>query len=511
MGDAEVFKLITGRRRFMAALALGAANLTVVLDLTIANVSIPHISGDLGISPSQGTWIITSYAIAEAISVPLTGWLAQRFGAVRTFILGALGFGLFSVLCGMSMTLGMLVACRVAQGLCGGPLMPLTQMLLMRIYPPEKRGQAMAVWAMSSLIGPALGPILGGLISDNMTWHWIFFINVPIIAFCAITAHTLLRPVETPTAKLPIDVVGLGLMIVWISALQIMLDTGREHDWFADPTVLALGIIAVVGLIIFVIWELTEEHPIVDLRIFRYRGFTIGALTLAMGVGTYFAGIVVIPQWMQLSLGYSATQAGIGIAFTAIAGTFVARFPPRLMARYDPRIILSAGLVWVGGATLLRINWTSGADFWTLAMPQFIMGLGMPFFFVTAATMSLGAVPAREVALAAGLQNFMRTIAIAVSTSLAMTYWNDQSRVAGSELVGKIHSDATSATLTASGFSLDQVNILIAQLVDKEALTLATDKVFLVTGLMTWAIAAWVWLSPRTKEMAPAPAGAGGH
>ncbi|MBW8911687.1 MAG: MFS transporter, partial [Sphingomonas sp.] len=188
MAEADTYSLITGRRRLLATLALASANLMVVLDLTVANVSVPHIAGNLGISPSQGTWVITSYAVAEAICVPLTGWLAERFGAVRTFVLGVIGFGIFSVLCGMSVTLGMLVVCRIGQGLCGGPLMPLTQTLLLRLHPPEKRAQATALWAMTAFVGPALGPILGGTISDNMSWHWIFFINVPVVLFCAITA-----------------------------------------------------------------------------------------------------------------------------------------------------------------------------------------------------------------------------------------------------------------------------------------------------------------------------------
>ncbi|RYG99107.1 MAG: DHA2 family efflux MFS transporter permease subunit, partial [Alphaproteobacteria bacterium] len=377
MASIEPYDRLTKRQRMIGGLALGLANFMVVLDLTIANVSVPHIAGNLGISPSQGTWVITSYAVAEAIVVPLTGWLANRFGAVRIFTLSAFGFGIFSVLCGLSTTLGMLVACRIGQGLCGGPLMPLTQTLLMRVYPPEKRAQAMGLWAMTSLMGPAMGPVLGGFISDNMSWHWIFFINVPVVLFCAFAARTLLKPVETPTAKLPIDLVGLALMITWIGCLQIMLDIGREHDWFADPLVLGLGLAAVIFFVIFVIWELTEEHPIVDIRIFRYRAFTVGVLTLALGFGTYFAGIVVIPQWMQLSLGYTATQSGLVTAMTAAMGLLVARFPPKLISKYDPRILLSAGLAWVGFCTLLRINWTSSTDLFTLMLPQLMMGLGM--------------------------------------------------------------------------------------------------------------------------------------
>lgn len=509
MAEAETYNLMSERRRLLATIALASANLMVILDLTIANVSVPHIAGNLGISPSQGTWVITSYAVAEAICVPLTGWLAERFGAVRTFVLGAIGFGIFSVMCGMSVTLGMLVACRIGQGLCGGPLMPLTQTLLLRLYPPEKRSQATMLWAMTSFVGPALGPILGGTISDNLSWHWIFFINVPIVAFCAITAHKLLRPLETSTTRRRIDVVGLVLLITWIGSLQIMLDIGREHDWFADTTVIVLGLVAAIGFLAFVIWELTEEHPIVDIRMFRYRGFTVGSLTLAMGFGTYFAGIVVIPQWMQLSLGYTATQAGLATAVTAMAGLTVGRFAPLVATRYDPRIIMSCAMVWIGFATFLRTNWISGSDYWTLAMPQIVLGFGLPFFLVTVMTATLASVAPDEVASAAGLQNFMRTIALAVATSVTMTYWDDQASVAGSELAGKLNADSTTAALAAAGFSPDQIRITLAQLVNKEALTLATVKVFLITGIISWFIAVWVWMAPRPKgEM---QVGVGGH
>ncbi len=501
MGEEAIWAAVTGRRRLLATIALASANFMVMLDMSIANVSIPHISGNLGISPSQGTWVITSYAVAEAISLPLTGWLAQRFGTLRTFIFCVLGFALFSILCGLSVTLGMLVVSRIGQGICGGPMIPLTQTLMLRLYPPEKRGHAMGIWAMTTIIGPVLGPILGGTISDNLSWHWIFFINVPVALLCAFSTYELLRPIETPRIKLPIDRIGIVLMIIWIGSLQIMLDIGREHDWFADPTVLLLGIVALVGLIVFVIWELTEEHPVVDLRVFRYRGFTVGTLTIAMGFSIYFTGIVVIPQWMQLSLSYTATQAGIATAATGAASLILARTVPRLMPHIDPRILLSGAFLWIGSATLLRINWTSGTDFYHLILPQAIMGLGMPFFFITATAITLGSVPPAQAASAAGLQTFLRTIGIAASTSIVMTYWNDEARVSGSELAGKINSAPIEASLAQSGFQPDQIRALIAQLVDKEALTLATDKIFLIAGVLMWGIALFVWLAPRPKNI----------
>ena len=501
MAAKETWDVVTGPRRLMALIALATANFMVLLDMTVANVSVPHIAGNLGVSPSQGTWVITSYAVAEAICVPLTGWLAQRFGTLRTFTVGVIGFGVFSVLCGLSASLMMLVVCRVFQGLCGGPLIPLTQTLLMRIFPPEKRGMAMGVWAMTTIMAPVTGPIVGGAIADNLSWHWIFFINVPVVLFCAVVPLTMLRAVETPTVKLPIDRVGLGLMILWIGALQIMLDIGREHDWFADPKVIALAVVAAVGLLAFVIWELTEEHPVVNLRVFRYRGFTVNAVTLGLGFSFYMAGIVVIPQWMQLSLGYTATQAGIATAFTGFAGLFVAWSVPRIISKVDPRLILSCAFIWIGGATLLRSDWTSSMDFFHLSLPQAVMGLGMPFMFITTTTVALSSVPPQLAASAAGLQNFMRIIGMAASTSIAITYWDNQARAAGSDLAGKLNGGPTQTTLAQAGLNADQARVFIAQLVDKEALTLATDKVFMVAGLAMWAIALFVWLAPRPKSL----------
>src|SRR6185369_1217437 len=207
---------LSPRLQFLAGLVMALSNFMVILDLTIANVSVPHIAGNLGITLDQGTWIITSYAVAEAICVPLTGWLAGRFGSVRLFVFAMAGFGLFSLVCGISPTLGVLVAARIGQGICGAPLMPMTQALLLRVFPPERRTKAMSIWALTVLMGPATGPILGGYISDNFSWHWIFLINVPIALGCVFVAATVLRTVETPTVRLPIDRMGLALLVFWI-------------------------------------------------------------------------------------------------------------------------------------------------------------------------------------------------------------------------------------------------------------------------------------------------------
>ena len=251
--------LLSPQRLTLAALVLAFSNFIVVLDMTVANVSVPHIAGSLGVSLNQGSWVITSYSVAEAITVPLTGWLAGRWGSLRMYTLAMTGFGFFSLLCGSSLTLEMMVVCRIGQGLCGGLVMPLAQTLLLRIFPIEQRPRAMLLAAMTTMLGPAMGPTIGGLISDNVSWHWIFLINIPLVVICVFAARILLPPAETATVKLPIDVIGLCLMLTWVGSLQFMLDIGREHDWFADPLIVALACIAAVGFIAFLIWELTEN------------------------------------------------------------------------------------------------------------------------------------------------------------------------------------------------------------------------------------------------------------
>lgn len=506
-GKAEEMAPLKGVSLILAGVVLAMTNFMVVLDTTIANVSVPHIAGSLGISGSQGTWIITSYAVAEAVCVPLTGWLAGRFGTVRTFTFGMIGFGVFSVLCGLSSSLGMLVACRIGQGLCGGPLMPLSQTLLMRIFPPQQRAQAMGVWAMTTVVAPILGPILGGTISDSWSWHWIFFINIPVAALCAFGAMRLLSKVETPTSMLRVDRIGLMLMLLWIGALQIMLDLGREHDWFNDTTIVMLGLIALVGFLVFVAWEATEKQPIVDLRVFRHRGFTVSVVSLAFAFGTFFSSAVIIPQWLQTSMGYTATYAGYATAFTGVAAVIMSPIVAKLSTKADPRALVCFGILWLGFTSLLRVHWNSQADFWSLAFPQMLQGIGMPFFFIPLTTLALGSVKPEETASAAGVMAFLRTMAGAIATSISTTAWDDSARVSRNELVSKLNTDGTVNALTAQGFSLDQARATIAQLVDKEAFALATSHIFLLSAIVFVGAAMIIWLTPRpTRAVGPGAA-----
>jgi DHA2 family multidrug resistance protein len=494
---AEPDGLLHGPKLWLAGLAVALANFMVVLDTTIANVLVPHIAGNLGVAPSQGIWVITSYAVAEAVCVPLTGWLTKRFGTIRVFVLGMVGFALFSMLCGLSTSLGMLIACRIGQGLCGGPIMPLSQTILLRIFPKRLHAQAIAIWAVTTIIGPILGPILGGTISDTWSWHGAFLINVPVAALCVLASIWLLREAETRTEKSRIDTVGLLLLVLWIAALQIMLDLGREHEWFADGFIVTLAIVAGIGFVTFVIWELTDSTPVVDLRVFRHRGFTASVLALSITFAAFFAGVVLLPQWLQGSMGYTATAAGYVAAWLGVSGLVAAPVVARLSERHDPRLLVCFGIFWLAATSILRSLVPSDVDFWTLSFIQFLQGFGIPFFFVPLTTLALGSVEPEETASAAGVMNFLRTMAGAIGASIVTTMWMDRTSAARSQLVGQMHSSDLVQQLGAKGLSLDQARAVVSQVVDKEAVTIATAGIFLLTGLIYIAAAGMVWLAPR--------------
>jgi MFS transporter, DHA2 family, multidrug resistance protein len=495
-------KALTGGKMWLAGVVLALSNFMVVLDTSIANVSVPHIAGSLAISPEQGTWVVTSYSVAEAICVPLTGWLAARFGAVRVFVYSMVGFALFSILCGLSPNLGILVAARVGQGICGGPLIPLTQTLLLRIFPPAKRGAAMGLWAMTTVVAPVAGPVLGGTISDNWSWHWIFFINIPVAAACLFGVFALLRDQETPTEKKPVDFVGLILLVIWVGALQVMLDTGRDKDWFGSPLIVAEAIIAIIFFFVFLIWELTDAHPIVDVRVFRHRGFSAGVIALAVCYGTFFSSVVITPQWLQSSLGYTAQWAGFVLAWQGMFAVVMSPIVGRLTGKFDARLLVSGGMLWLAFALFQRTYWTSDADYWTLAIPHMLNGLGLPFFFVPITILTLASVNPNETASAAGLSSFVRTLAGAVGTSIATTLWSDQSQASRANLSGLINTQSIAAqqvTVQAGG-NMERSRGMIERLVEQQGLALATTHLFEIGTVLLIFSAAIIWIVPKPRK-----------
>ena len=501
----------TGGMLALLTFVLAMANMMEVLDLTIANVSIPTITGDLAVSPNQGAWVITSYAIANAITVPMTGWFAQRFGQVRVFTLAIALFTVASFLCALSTSLEMLVAFRILQGAVAGFMVPLSQALLIASFPPQKRGVGLAIWAMTIVVAPIIGPILGGWITDNYHWSWIFLINIPVGIFAALATWQLMKDRETPTRKLPIDGVGMALLIVWVGALQLMLDKGNELDWFHSGFIQACALVSALGFALFLAWELTDDHPVVDLGIFRYPNFRRGAVTLSLGFALFFANIVILPLWLQTQMGYPSLWAGFALAPAGVLAVIFSPFVGRRIGLgTDPRILATVGFITFAAVFLWRAHFNTSADFVTIALPQLLQGLGIAFFFTPLISINLGGIPNARIANATGLQNFLRMMAGSFGASLAITYWDNRQSVHRTWLVEHVstfdvHTRDFLSQLTASGLSPDQAHAQLDRVLSGQASMLAANDIFLFSGLTFIALIAVLW---TTRPPFSAP---GGH
>ncbi len=491
---------LTGLALIVAAIAVGAGNFLVVLDSTIANVSVPTIAGSLGVSANQGTWVITSYAVAEAITVPLTGWLARKFGERRVFTTCYLAFAVLSIFCGLSSSLGMLIFGRVLLGLFGGPIMPLSQIILLKIFPKERATLATIIFAMTTLVGPIAGPILGGVICDDAGWPWIFFFTGPVALIGGLTVFMSLRGQPDPTSPSTIDRIGLAIMIVWIAALQIMLDEGRDKDWFASPQICILAIVAILGFLSFLIWVLNEEHPIVDLRIFRHRGFAAAAVTYAAGFGAFFAVIVIIPLWLQQNMGYTSTWAGYATGITGILAVISAPIIGKMSEKVDARLLISIGFLGLGLLNAWRMSFNSDVTFMQMAIPTLLYGPFMVMFFIPITGLAIASVDPEEQANAAGLSNFMRTLAGAFATCLVQSSWSDAGRESQTELAGAmIHGAKAIEGYEATGLSHQGAVAMLTQIVEGQSVMLATLKIFGVVTLVFFFSALLIWIAPKPK------------
>jgi DHA2 family multidrug resistance protein len=508
---------LEGAARTWGTIALSAATFMNVLDTSIANVSLPAIAGDLGVSPNQGTWVITSFAVANAIAVPLTGWLSQRFGQVRLFVTSVLLFVLASWLCGLAPNMATLIVFRALQGFVAGPMIPLSQSLLLSSYPRALAGTAMAMWSMTTLVAPVMGPLLGGWITDNISWPWIFYINIPVGIAAAGAAWMLYRHRESTIRKLPIDAMGLALLVVWVSAMQVMLDIGKENDWFHSTEVLTLAVVAVVGFLAFLAWELTEEHPVVDLTLFQRRNFWAGAVALSVAYGVFFGNVVLLPLWLQQFMGYTATQAGMVMAPVGLLALVLSPVVGKNIGRVDPRYFATFAFLIFALVLWMRSMFNTQADIATIMVPTIIQGVAMAFFFIPLVTITLSGLPPERIPAASGLSNFVRITAGAVGTSVATTVWENRAALHHAQLVESITQGnpvASSALsgLTASGIDPQQALAQVNRLVDQQAFMLAANDVFYVSALLFLLLIPLVWLTQPPKAAArSADAAAGAH
>jgi DHA2 family multidrug resistance protein len=487
----------------ITSIALALGTFMQVLDGTIANVSLPTIAGNLGVSTDNGTWVITSFAVANGVTVPLTGWLMQRFGVVRTFTASVVLFTIASLLCGLAWDLSSLIGFRILQGAVSGPMIPGSQALLIAIFPAHKRGTALSIWSMTTLTAPVLGPVLGGYISDNYHWGWIFLINVPVGIACAMISWRSLSTRETPTRKLPIDTVGLILLAFWVFSLQTMLDLGKDRDWFNNPLIVVLTVCALVGFVAWVIWEITDGNPAVDLSLFRRRNFAFGTLALCLGYALFFANNLLLPLWLQEQLGYTATWAGFVAAPSGIVAVVATPFIGRL--KIDTRWLATMAFLSFAGSYFLRAQYTPDASFWTLMFPLLLQGLAMSMFFVPLITLSFDGIPGERVPSASGISNFARITAGSFAASIITTYWDRREALHQTRLseVGTDYSPIyrhTTEQLQAAGMTQQQAAGAVMRQIVNQSYLLSSLELFWICGWMALVMIGVIWMTRR-----PAP------
>ncbi len=504
-----------GSQLVLGTLVLSLAVFMNVLDTSIANVSIPAIAGDLGVSPQQGTWVITSFAVANAISVPLTGWLTQRIGQVRLFTASILLFVLASLLCGLAPNIEFLIGARILQGAVAGPMIPLSQTLLLASYPAAKSGMALAFWGMTTLVAPIMGPLLGGWISDNYSWPWIFYINIPIGVFAAWATWLIYHKRESATKHLPIDKVGLALLVLWVGSLQLMLDKGKELDWFSSTEIVILGALAVVGFIYFVIWELGDAHPVVDLSLFKGRNFSGGVIAISVAYGVFFGSLVILPLWLQTQLSYTATEAGMIMAPVGILAIIMSPIVGKLLPHVDARIVATLAFAVFALVFYMRAQFTPDVDFVTLIIPTVIQGAAMAMFFIPLTSIILSGQPPDKLPAAAGLSNFVRIMFGGIGTSLSTTLWDNRSSLHHAQLAEHTGPDnplfsQTVHALTAQGMSEPGAWAVLERTLGIQASTLAAADIFWLSALLFLGLIGLIWFTHPLRSSLPADA-AGAH
>ena len=424
---------------WLQALAVMAGTFMVVLDSTVVNVSLPHIAGSLSATIEESTWALTTYLAANAVILPITGWLANFFGRKRLLLLSVVGFTLTSVLCGMAPSLGFLIACRIVQGATGGVMQPLSQSIMLEAFPPRKRGQAMAVWGIGIVVAPILGPMLGGWLTENLSWRWVFYINVPvgIVAFF-MTEAFIFDPPYIRRLSARVDWWGLALLGIGIAALQIGLDQGQKEDWLSSTWIVALLMIAGATLLGLVIRELLVSNPIVDFRIFKERSYTAGVLLMTLLGFVLYGSLVIMPVMLQTLLGYSAVEAGNAMAPRGVGTLAVMPLVVFMITRIDARKILAAGFILSGVTFFWLAQLNMNAGYWDIFWPQFFQGMGLGMLFTPLATVSMDRISLQQMGNATSLFNLMRNIGGAAGIAVVQTMLVRQRQTHTNSLVAHV-------------------------------------------------------------------------
>ena len=442
---------LSALRRWAITVTVMTVTVMQVLDVTVINVALPHMQGSLSAGVDEISWVLTSYLAATAVILPATGWLAGFMGRKRLFLLCTVGFTAASILCGLAPTLNVLLFARVLQGIAGGPLMPLSQAIMWEIFPFRQRGMAMAVWGMGIMMAPIFGPTLGGWITDNWSWRWTFYINLPIgiVGFFAASAILFDPPYLRKAGK--IDIPGLVLMVIGFLSLQLFLDQGERYEWFDSSFIVILGLTAATALVGFLIRELTADEPILDLGVYRDRNFAASSVIMVFVMFGFFSSMVLLALFTQKVLGYDAWTSGLVLAPGGVGNLLSLVLAGRLINRMDQRLILAVGCLLNAWAAWNMSVLTSGVDYWSLAWPRFVQGLGTGLVFVPLNAVGLATIPRISMGNATALLNVVRNLGGGAGVALVSTLLTRRTQEHQSTLIAHVNPfDAETAARLSS-------------------------------------------------------------
>ena len=495
-------KYLSGSARILSIIGLSIATFLITLDYSIANVSLPYISGDLAVSVDQGTYIITSFAVGNAIILPMTGWLTKRIGTVRLLLLSILGFVFFSWLCGASLNFNMLIFSRFFQGVVAGPLIPLSQTILITTNPPEKKNSVIAIWSMIIIVGPILGPVLGGWITFDFIWRWIFYINVPMGVFSAFLIWMYLRPYETEKEKKPVDIIGFILLFIAVTSLQIILDKGEQFDWFKSHIIVILSVISLLGFIYLFIWEKYHHSPLIELSLLKIKTYSVSIFYLLVMYSNYFGAIVLVPLWLQNYMGYTSLWAGIAVAPVGLAPIVFAQLSGKMVTKYGAAIPLFICFLLFASSCFYSAYFATNVDIKHVWISRFILGCGLSFFITPLIALSAQDIPTDKLPSATGFFHFVRAMFGGVGTSIYTTMWERRQAFHHERIGESITTSSTNfnqfvAELSPINLDLTTGIELINKVVTSQSAMMAINDVFYFMG---WIFIGLVLFLPMARK-----------
>ncbi len=493
---------LTGLKRLLSLIALSLATFLIVLDYTIANVSIPYIAGDLAVSSDLGTYVITSFAVGNAIALPISGYLTIRIGSVRLLLASVLFFVLFSWLCGMAQNFSFLIIMRFLQGFVAGPLIPLSQSLLISTNPPEKKNTVLAFWSVVVIAAPVIGPLLGGWISYDYTWPWIFYINIPFGLISAALIYYTLKDFPSPTEKRKIDIIGFVLLAISVTCLQIILDKGQQFDWMRSPIIRTLSVISFLGFAYLIAWEANHPSPLIDLSLFKIRSYSISVIFILVIYAMYFGSVVIIPLWLQTNMGYTSIWAGIAVAPIGIAPFFFSGFTGILINKYGVLKPLCLCFVLFAISCFYTAYFNTDVDIQCIWLSRFLLGCALVFFITPLFSLSVQDVATEHLPSATGIFHFVRAMSGGIGTSIFTTLWMRRTyyhheRTGSALTLARNTTDQFLQEAQELGFTGKKPLEILNSLLDNQAAMLALNDCFYVMG---WLFLLLILLLPLGKR-----------